>query len=206
MKFVMPGSRCAIALLLLGIGGCSRSPGPEAPTSPQAGANAPASAEEKQQAADRLLRQQLEVDTLYFAEDGREVIAPGNDQHVVIDPVSGGLAWGAWQCDNPSCPDRKPDGRPFLFPWPSPFCYVTSEQTVGRRQPVTDAELRQAEELADVRCPACLKNRNLAVETPEVRLQYRSWCRQHVLPQAAEQRVRLAEEYRRLHATGATSP
>jgi hypothetical protein len=143
----------------------------------------------------------LEVDTLYFTEDGREIIAPGNSQHVVIDPVSGGLAWGAWQCDNPSCPGRKPDGKPFLFPWPNPFCYVTSERKVGKRQPETDADLRQAEELADVQCPACVKNRNLAAESAETRQQFRLWCRQHELPQAAEQRAKLAEEYRRLMGT-----
>lgn len=183
--------RWALGLLLLAIAGCSSKSGDEAPLA------API-APETLQGASGLLEKQLQVDTLYLAEDGREIIAPGNRQGVIVEPGTGKLAWAAWECNNPSCPGRKPDGKPQLFPWPNPFFYAKPDGTVGQRQPITEAELLQADENRDVRCPACLKIRNLPSETPEQRMQYRAWCQQHVLPQAAEQRKKLAEEYRRL--------
>jgi len=192
------------ALLILAIAGCWRSstPSPGGSTNPQAGVNAKTGPEEAQSEADRLLERQLEVDTLYLTEDGREIVAPGNRQGVIVEPGTGKLAWAAWECNNPACPGRKPDDRPLLFPRPDPFFFAKPDGTVGLRQPATEAELLQADENRDVRCPACLKTRSLAAETPQQRQQYRNWCRLYVLPQAAEQRKKLAEEYRRLLGGG----
>jgi len=183
--------RWAWVLPLLALTGCSRQ-------SSDSLSNAVPVANEVPKGAEGFLEKQLGVDTLFFTEDGKQIIAPGNRQGVIVQPGNGNLAWAAWQCDNSQCPGRKPDGKPQLFPWPNPFLYVKDDGTVATRQPITEAELLQADENRTVRCPACLKIRNLASETPEQRRQYQSWCRPHVLPQAVEQRKKLDEEYRRL--------
>ncbi|MCE9553962.1 MAG: hypothetical protein K8T91_11385 [Planctomycetes bacterium] len=185
--------RCALALLLLACG-CKRelSPGPDVSPAP------PASVAQPSPESDDILDRQMTVDTLYFANDGRELVAPGNVLRATVDPTTRKLAWAAWQCDNPQCPGRKPDGKPQLFPWPNPFLFIKEDGTIATRQPVTEPELLQADENRDVRCPACLKNRNLSAETPQQREQYRNWCRLHVLPQAAQQRKKLEDEYRRV--------
>jgi len=190
----MKSGRWALGLLLLA-GGCGPSPAPDAFSNLQPGPVAPMGTEAVQR-ADRLLERQFEVETVFLTEDGKEIIAPGNRQGIIVDSATGKLAWAAWQCDNPSCPGRKSASLPLLFPWPNPFYFAQTDGTVGVRQPVTEAELQQAQEYAEVKCPACLKNRNRIAETPAMRQQYRSWCRQHVLPQAAQQREKLAEEYR----------
>lgn len=178
------------ALLLLAITGCGRQSGEN--VSMELPINEAAS-----QGSAGVLEKQLEVDTLYLAEDGNQIIAAGNRQGVIVEPGKNRLAWGAWECDNPQCPGRKPGGTPLLFPWPNPFYFIKEDGTIAMRQPITEAELLQADESREVRCPACLKIRNLASETPQQRLQYRTWCRQHVLPRAAEQRKNLEDDYRR---------
>lgn len=190
----MTMGRWELGLLLLAIAGCSSKSGDDVPTTAPIGA-------EQQRAADGILEKQLEVDTLYLAEDGKESIAPGNRQGVIVEPGTGKLAWAAWECNNPSCPGRRPEGKPLLFPRPNPLYFAKQDGTAGLRQPTTEAELLEAQDRAEVKCPACLKTRNLAAETPEQRQQYQFWCRAYVLPQAAEQRQQLAEEYRRLRAT-----
>ncbi|MCE9546062.1 MAG: hypothetical protein K8T25_11150 [Planctomycetia bacterium] len=186
--------RWVLVLLLLSCGGCKR----EVSNGPVVTPPAPVSGVQSSVRGEDILERQLTVDTLYFTDDGKELIAPGNRLLATVDPATHHLAWAAWQCDNPSCSGRKADGKPQLFPWPNPLLYIKDDGTIAIRQPITEAELLQADENRDVRCPACLKIRNLAAETPEQRQQYRSWCRLHILPQAAEQRKALEAEYRRL--------
>jgi hypothetical protein len=150
---------------------------------------------EKPRSREDIFNDRNSVDTLYLTDDGRKIIAPGTVRGMIVDPASGKLAWEAWQCDNPQCPGRKPDGSPLLFPWPDPFAYVTDDGKPGIHQPQTEEDFKRMEAFANKQCPACLKERNLASETREEREQYRNWLKVHVLPQAAARLKELDAEY-----------
>ena len=147
---------------------------------------------------EKIFKARQTIDTLYLTEDGREIIAPGNADGAIVDPETGKIAWAAYQCNNPKCPGRK-DGRPFLFPWPSPFAYVTEEGTIGYRTPEdVDEATAMTEKFAMIECPACAKIRNRDKETPEQRQQYEQWCKPYVLPESAKRLKALDEELRLL--------
>ena len=139
----------------------------------------------------------MAVDTLYLAEDGREIIAPGNRHGVVVVPGTKQLAWAAHQCDNPDCPGKGKGDRPFLFIWPMPFAFAREDGTVGFRQPQTETDFELLEKFGEMLCPACLKTRNQEEETHQQREQYTRWCRPYVLPESAKRLEQLDAEYRR---------
>jgi len=153
--------------------------------------------EKSPRTSNQIFRDRLTVDTLYLTEDGREVILPGDPSGAVVFPNTRELAWAARCCNNPNCPGKGKAGRPFLFPWPDPFCFVNEDGTVGTRQPESEKDFELFEKYAEPVCPACLKTRNREAETEEQRVQYKSWCQLYVLPESAERLKQLEEENRR---------
>lgn len=153
---------------------------------------------------DDITRDKLSVETLYLTEDGQRILAPLNQQgFVVVDLAARKFAWPAWQCMNPDCPGKQPDGSPLLFPWPMTFLEIGPDGKL--LPPNTDAPdyQKKFEQSAEQKCPACLPRRNLAAETPKQRQQYQNWCVPHVTPRAA---ARLAELERETQAILARQP
>lgn len=152
---------------------------------------------ERPMTREQIYQARLSVDTLFITEDGAELIAPGNKLGVVVAPKSNELAWAAWTCENPNCPGEGKKGRPFLFIWPNFLAYVKDDGTVGFRLPQGEDDLTKFQEFAEPACPACLKIRDRASESPEERLRFQNWCVKYVLPEAKERIKELDELQRR---------
>lgn len=197
MSFAMPRGRLAIGGLLLLLSGCWGNASQDTP------AVAPPSShsEEVERTAVEALHRQLELDTLYLTDEGERFVAPDNSQRAAVDPATKKLGWAAWQCENPQCPARQSAGQPVMFIWKHPLLFVKEDGTMGMRSPETEEDFQRIEEYGEVKCPACLKIRDLSAETDSQRRQYQFWCRRHLLPQAADQRGKLEVEYRRLMGT-----
>jgi hypothetical protein len=149
-----------------------------------------------------LFVQQMELPTLYLtAETYKEVVAPAN-KGVFVDADTGELCWAAQQCHNPECPGRE-DGNPFLFIIPLAGVTATAQGTVASESmppkpglvPPSPPGSRSS---GNGLCPACLKERNMAAETPEQRQQYINWVRPHVLPEAAEQKKQIEQQRKKM--------
>jgi len=140
-----------------------------------------------------IFQDRLRVDTLFITEDGRQFTRPMNPDRAIV--VEGGkLAWPAWQCDNPDCPGRGADGKPYLFPWPDPFKKAAADGSISVRQPLTQEDQVLFEKFIEQACPQCLKKRSIASESKARRQQYKDWCQPHVLPSAAKQLKELEKE------------
>lgn len=139
----------------------------------------------------------VQVPTLYLTEDGREIIAPGNQRGAIVDPQTNQIAWKAYQCENPNCPGEGKGDRPFVFPRPHPLLYVNEEGKIAARTPKTKEDFEQFDAYAEAKCPACLKIRDLKSETDEERHQYNNWVEPYVLPEAEERLEELEAEHER---------
>lgn len=149
---------------------------------------------------------QLALPAVYLMADGREVIVPANRGDVIVAPGSRELAFRAYMCTNPSCPNRERGsaGRPFLFTWPDPLWKV-DEQGQPQFDVVPDraAETLRRGGLPEPTCPGCLELRNKDGEPAETRQRYRNWVVYYELPESAARRKELdAEHRRRLQAEG----
>jgi hypothetical protein len=145
-----------------------------------------------------ILREQLEVDTLYLTEDGREVIAPGTSEGVIVFPGTSDLAWPAMTCENPDCPGEGEGDRPFVFPWPDPFKYVDDDGNIQLRDPESDEDFKLMEQFGEQCCPACLPTRNRSRESIDEQIQYKSWVVPYVLPESAKRLKELEEQKRKI--------
>lgn len=143
-----------------------------------------------------VFRDRLQVETLFLTADGRRFVAPMSPERAIV-AEGGSLAWPAWQCNNPDCPGRQPDGSPLVFPWPDPFQSVGPDGRIVVRQPLNDEDEKLFQKFSEQNCPACLPRRKPAEESKALRQQYKDWCQPHVLPAAAK---RLAELDRELEA------
>ncbi|MCG8586645.1 MAG: hypothetical protein MI757_18235, partial [Pirellulales bacterium] len=164
----------AILVVLVAVCGCSKAPEPRPPREDLVSGGqsklppGPVTREQWQDAREDIFKRRQQVETLYLTEDGRHIIRAGIDRAIVA-PDTGKLAWKAWQCENPSCPGRNPDGSPLLFPWPDHLLYAKEDGTVGMRQPSTEEDFEKDENYGVQKCPECLKLRVLAAETDEQR-------------------------------------
>jgi len=165
----------AVSMLALFVAGCSEEP----------------------RSREEIFKAQQAVDTLYFTADGRELIAPGAERGMTVDEATGELAFAAYQCNNPDCPEREGD-EPFLFPLPDPFAYVDEAGKPAIRQPVTEEDFETFDEFIEKKCPACLETRDIDSETPEQRQQYQSYVTRHITPEAREQLAELEAELKRI--------
>ena len=114
--------------------------------------------------------EQRSLPVLFLMEKSRkEVILPANTTKLV-DATGGERLWPAITCTNPDCPGKNKgtNDRPFLFICPDPT--------------------------RPIRCPECLKIRDLESETDRQRMQYAAWARPYVLPETAARMRRLAAE------------
>ena len=167
---------CFLLSLLPGCGGCNRYDPPRS--------------------RDDIFNDQMSVETLYFTKDGREFLAPGAPRGMIVDEETGELGFAAWQCDNPDCPGRKPNGDPYLFPLPDPFAYVDENGQPAIRQPETEADFKLFNDFIERKCPKCLESRNLPRESAEEAQQYQAWVTMHITPAAQKRLDELEEEMR----------
>ena len=128
----------------------------------------------------------------------REVVAEGSHS-AAVDPESGELAFRALVCGNPECPGLESGGEPVRFVWIDPLKIAQPDGSVGFKA----VEDRTAETIRlggtlEPQCPACLKTRDLASETPEVQQQYRGYCQEYVLPETERRKQELGQEHYRL--------
>lgn len=149
---------------------------------------------------------QLALPAVYLTADGREVIVPANRGDVIVAPGSRDLAFRAYTCTNPDCPNRERGtaGRPFLFTWADPLWKVDEQ---GQLQfdvvPDRAAETLRRGGQPEPTCPGCLELRAKDAETAEIRQRYRDWVVYYELPESAARRQELdAEHRRRLQAEG----
>lgn len=140
-----------------------------------------------------VFRDRLLVETLFLTADGRRSVRPMNPDRAIV-AEDGSLAWPAWQCNNPDCPGRQPDGSPLVFPWPDPFQIVGPDGQITVRQPLNDADEKLFEKFSEQNCPACLPQRKPTQESKTRRQQYKDWCQPHVLPAAAKRLQELERE------------
>jgi hypothetical protein len=149
---------------------------------------------------------QLALPAVYLTADGREAIVPANRGDVIVVPGSRQLAFRAYMCTNPDCPNRErgTGDRPFLFTWADPLWKVDEQ---GQLQfdvvPDRAAETLRRGGLPEPTCPGCLELRAKDGEPPETRQRYRNWVVYYELPESAARRKELdAEHRRRLQAEG----
>ena len=141
---------------------------------------------------DDVFFERLKLPALYLSADGKtRVIAPAN-RGLFVDEKSGEICWPALMCQSPECPGRKADGQPFVFVLPDPSIYVKPDGTFG-----TDSERAEAAKDQPVGCPLCMKDRNLATESPQQRQHYIDWIQPYVLPETAKRLQELDDEDRR---------
>lgn len=149
---------------------------------------------------DEIAAEQMSLPVLYLTADGEEVIAPArSDRDVIVVPRSRKLAFRAYVCTNPACPnrDRQQNGRPFLFSWPDPMWRV-DEQGELQYDVVEDrmAEILRRGGTEEPTCPGCQPRRDPARETAEQRQRYRDWVVYYELPESIARNERLDVEYR----------
>ena len=201
MKLMMFYRCSAIAICLLMFGGCSSSDddskdgngtgkanadGDDSGGPSAGGSMTPLTTAQWKKEREKIFQERSKVETLFIARDGRQLVVPAAYDRAIVDPQTGELVWAAWQCNNPDCPGRKPNGDPHLFPWPDHLLYAKSDGTVGMRQPSTEEDFRKDDAYGVQACPECLKHRNLETESPLRKQQYQDWCRRHVLPSTAK--------------------
>ena len=144
---------------------------------------------------------QLALPAVYLTADRREVIVPANRGDVIVAPGSRELAFRAYTCTNPACPNRERGtaGRPFLFTWADPLWKVDEQ---GQLQfdvvPDRAAETLRRGGQPEATCPGCLELRSRDAETAEIRQRYRDWVVYYELPESAARRKELDAEHRRL--------
>lgn len=149
--------------------------------------------------ADAIAAEQLSLPVLYLTAEGEEVTAPANLSDVVIAPRSRRLAFRAYHCVNPDCPnrDRGGNGRPFLFAWPDPLWRIGDKGDV-EYEVVEDrmGEIVKRGGTAEPTCPGCRTRRNVRSESAEERQRYRDWVVYYELPESAARSRQLDAEYR----------
>lgn len=152
--------------------------------------------------------EQESLPVLYITRGGTEVVAPPALGDVVVEPKSRQLAFRAYRCTNPDCPDRGRgvDGRPSLFIWEDPLWRI-DDGGVPQYEVVPDrmAEILRRGGLAEPTCPACRLRRDPERETAAERRRYREWVEYHELPASADRRRALDQEYRQRQQAGGTS-
>ena len=142
---------------------------------------------------------QLALPAVYLTTDGRELIVPANRGDVIVAPGARELAFRAYTCTNPDCPNRERGsaGRPFLFTWPDPLWKVDEQ---GQLQfdvvPDRAAETVRRGGLPEPTCPGCLERRAKEGESVETRQRYRNWVVYYELPESAARRKELDAEHR----------
>lgn len=149
---------------------------------------------------------QLALPAVYLTAEGREVIVPGGGRDVIVAPGTREIAFRAYTCVNPACPNRERGSaeRPFLFTWPDPLWKVDER---GELQfdvvPDRAAETVRRGGLPEPTCPGCATIRDKTGESAQVRQRYRDWVVYYELPESARRRKELDAEHRRqLQAQG----
>lgn len=88
----------------------------------------------------------------YIAEgEGEEVLilrADSDQKKRAPFQKDGKIYWDAYQCNNPDCPGRGEDGKPYVFPHVIPFQKKRLEE--GKPPELTPEEMREMEESGDM--------------------------------------------------------
>ena len=163
---------CAAVAFVLLRGGGREAPGPIRPR-------------------EEIFKDEMAMPALYITTSGKHVVATVG-KRLFVDPESGDICWPAMFCANPDCPGRKGADEPFLFAAVEPGVVARPDGTVGPG-PTPD---RKASPFWD-QCPACLKQRDPANETPARRAQFKKWAQLYVLPETRRRIETLAAENRR---------
>ena len=154
--------------------------------------------------------EQLALPAVYLTADGREVIMPATRGDVIVVPGSRQLAFRAYRCTAPACPNRERGSadRPFLFTWPDPLWNVDKQgQLQFEVVPDRAAETLRRGGLPVPTCPGCLKLHDTGHQTDEIRQRRSKWVGYYDLPESAARSKELDEQYRRLlQAMGRRSP
>ncbi len=154
--------------------------------------------EPKPRSVDEINAAREALPTLYMTASGKRIEAP-RSQGVFVDKESRELAWPAYECTNPDCPGRSPDGEPHLFVWEDARLFVTPEGTLGSRKFETAQQWRDAVAEAggdrQPTCKKCVGIRDLDAETPEEGQKYSEYPRQYKLPRTREMEKQLDAEH-----------
>lgn len=141
---------------------------------------------------DEIFREKTTLPVLYLTEKtGRRLIRPDGKDYF-IDKDNGEICWRAIECQNPNCPAKASNGSLHLFISPDPTVILNSDGTLG----FNIDRAKNADQLEQGGgCPECLKIRNLDSESTDIRDQYASYVRYHILPKTVKRLEELDEEY-----------
>jgi len=141
---------------------------------------------------DEIFRARMQLPTVYLTAETNQRVTDTAERGVFVHEDTGEICWPALACGAPECPGRTSDGEPFLFIAPDPCLFVKDDGEIGY-----DPSRESTAANPAGGCPQCLKNRDLASETDEVRQRYAGYVKPYVLPETAKAQKELDEENRR---------
>lgn len=183
----LPGLAARLLLLIAVVAGCGRRP---------------------ERTLDVIAAEQESLPVLYLTRGGDEVVAAPALGDVVVEPTTRQLAFRAYVCTHPNCPDRdrRADGRPSLFIWEDPLWRI-DDRGEPQYEVVPDrmAEIVRRGGTPEPTCPACRSRRDPSRETPAERGGYRERVAYYELPTSVARRRQLDQEYQERGGAGGTS-
>lgn len=154
---------------------------------------------QKMRTLEEIEAEKRELPGIYFTEKTNKEIRAPEAKGLHIDPQTKEICYQPFECTNPDCPGRSPDGKGFIFIHRLAEVSVGPDGQIAYEQPpagMTYAEFAKSKGTHDrAMCPKCLAQRNLQSETDEQRAQYSAWLRPYVLPETAKRRAELEAEY-----------
>lgn len=164
------------SVLLVGIAGCSQ----------------PRSLEE-------IEADQRALPVLYLTESSLSEVQATADAGLFIDETTGELSYRAYECQNPDCPGRSADGKPYLFIHRDVLASVDANGEITWGQVPTGQQpqeyIRSLGGYLAPTCPKCVELRDLDSESNEDRQKYQAWAKLHEIEETAIRRAELEAEY-----------
>ena len=143
---------------------------------------------------DEIFKEKENLPALFLTAITKKRIEATGNKGNFVDKDTGEIAWRAFECRNPKCPGKAPNGDLYLFITPDPGVILNPDGTLGYDERKANDAIKSGKNRG---CPECLKIRNLNTESAAARERYASFVAIHVLPGTAKRLKELDEEYKR---------
>jgi len=157
-----------------------------------------AGCEKKHRPLEEIEEEKRNLPTLYLTHPSRKRVIAPSSRGVHVDEATGEIAYQPYECTNPDCPGRTPEGN-YQFVHPDVLLSVgpSGEIVYGSVPQGVDYEAYVKSKGGHMTptCPKCLEIRDLKNETDEQRKQYQNWVQSYQLPDTIERREELEKEY-----------
>ncbi len=175
MQFRLTSTLCAL-LAIASLAGCAK----------------------KHRPLDAIEAEKRDLPALYLTEKSLKHVTAPVSVGMHVDKATGELCYQPFECTNPDCPGRTPEGN-FLFVHRDVSLSVGPDGEIIYGSPPEGVDYKTYVESRGGHmtptCPKCLEKRNLATETDAQRQQYQAWVRPYELPATVQRRAELEEEY-----------